>query len=165
MIWAVLFATALGIGWGAAYRFGGRAEQDTIFVLTFVWLGTVGANLATDFSSPYYFYAPLDVAAIYWLYKIQEKNWQWIVAGLFTVMLLTHILFWSSVGGLFDVSPRAYQDTLAVSGYLQILSVVLASGQRWRAGRGTVGNIGRWALANNWVPLRHRHYAQDEGSA
>lgn len=163
MIWAVMFACAISFGWAFAWFLGGKTERETMLLLTATWLGTLLANLATGFNSPFYFYACLDVAAVYWLYQHQRENWQWVVAGLFSAMLLSHIIFWSSAGGLFNVSPRSYQDTLAVLGYLQIISVVLASGQKWRARRGAIGNIGRWALSNHWVLVRRHSYAQDEG--
>lgn len=159
MIYLAMFACAIALGWAIAFGRGGAAERETMCLLTCVWAGTILANIATQSAAPVPFYAALDIAAVGWLYMHQRRNWQWITAGLFASMLLTHLLFWSgSSAGLTPYEGRPYQDILALLGYMQILVTGWASYERGRqrAGKHTV--MGRWLLATDWVPrLGHRH--------
>lgn len=163
MIYAALFACALAIGWFLAWRKGGSAEMRTMCILTCVWIGTVVANCATQSPAPVLFYALLDVFAIGWLLSHQQRNWQWMPAGLFAAMLLTHFVFWSGTsGGLIIYESRPYQDILAILGYAQIFCVGWASHERARERLGEPSRMGRWGLSVNWVPVRrmgHKHHA------
>lgn len=166
MIWALVFAFVLSIGAAVSYYVRGRAERETICLLVVIWASTVLVNFVTDFNSPYYFYACLDVMGVYWLYQHQRANWQWTVAGLFAIMLFVHIIYWFGITSSSPVfSPRGYQDILAILGYFQIATVVLASVQKWRARRGNVGAVARWALADSLVLIRRLGRGNNESHA
>lgn len=167
MIYAALFACALGAGWAAAIGWGKRSERETMCLLTLIWFGTVAANWATGAPSPVVFYAALDIAGIVWLYAHQRRNWQWIPAGLFACMMLTHFVYWSGTGaGVIIHEGRPYQDILAILAYMQILSVGLVSYERARIGRRDGSFVDHWAFATGGVlrfRLSHKHHARSPG--
>ena len=164
MIYAVLFACAIALGWLSSYRMGGSAERETMCLLTCAWVATIIANNITGSLTPVEFYAPIDLLAIFWLLVHQRRNWQWIPAGLFATMLMVHGMQWSgSHIGVLDGSGRPYQDILAGLAYMQVFSVGLASYERARARNQRTGFVGRWLLAGNWVPFgsySHRNNAR-----
>lgn len=156
MIFAAMFAVAIVAGWGASLYWGGRSERETMCLLTCVWLGTLAANIATGDPAPVIFYAALDVAGIIWLAAHQRRNWQWIPAGIFAVMMLVHFIYWSGTGsGLLLHQARPYQDILAVLAYLQIFFVGAMGYERTRKRDGAYTLMGDWAFATDWV-LRFR---------
>jgi hypothetical protein len=158
MIYLALFACAVALGWRASFKWGGSAERETMCLLTCIWLATIAANLVTGSVAPVEFYGPLDLFGLIWLAAHQRRNWQWIPAGLFAVMLLTHVIFWSGThSGQIVYAGRPYQDFLAFFAYLQVGSVAWASHERVRAARGRVSRMGLWALADNWLFVRRRH--------
>jgi hypothetical protein len=155
MIYAVLFACALTAGWAAAWKSGGAAERETMCLLTLIWVGSGISNWATGLAAPTLFYAALDIFAVGWLLYHQRRNWQWIPAGLFASMMLTHFVFWSGTnGGLIIEASRPYQDILAVLAYAQIVSVGWACHERARERAGQPSRLGGWALATGWVFVR-----------
>lgn len=167
MIYAALFACALGAGWAAAIGWGYRSERETMCLLTLIWAGTVGSNAATGDPSPVVFYAALDIAGLVWLYAHQRRNWQWIPAGLFAAMMLTHFVFWSGTGaGVILQEGRPYQDILAVLAYMQIACVGLVSHERARQRRKQHPFMGDWVFATGGV-LRfrrsHKNHARAPG--
>lgn len=156
MIYAATFAIAMLTGWAVAIHWGGRAERETMCLLSLVWLGTVAANIATGDPSPVVFYAALDIAGIIWLAAHQRRNWQWIPAGLFAVMMLTHFIYWSGTGaGVIINHGRPYQDILAALAYLQIFVVGGMSYERARQRAGAYTIMADWAFSTDWV-LRFR---------
>ena len=164
MIYLAVFACAISLGWLAAWRMGGAAERETMCLLTCVWAGTIVANAVTHSPAPVPFYAALDAMAVVWLFMHQLRNWQWITAGLFAAMLLTHFLFWSgSSAGLIIYEGRPYQDILAGLGYLQIFITGWASYERGRQRIGKSSLVGHWLLASDWVPRLSNHHRGHAG--
>jgi hypothetical protein len=133
-------------------------------LLTCIWAGTIGANLMTGSVAPIEFYAPLDLFGLIWLWRHQRRNWQWIPAGLYAAMLLTHVIFWSGTHtGSLVYAGRPYQDFLAIFAYLQIGSAAWASHERVRSAGGRLSRMGLWALADDWLLVqRRRHGAHAE---
>ena len=152
MLYLILFACAIALGWALAVRLGGTAERETMCLLSCVWLATIAANLITQDPAPYKIYAILDFAALFWLFLHQRRNWQWLISGLFACMMLTHVMQWAGAAtGVFSVSGRPYQDFLAVFGYLQIVSVGWASYERDRLRRNKPVHMGGWVVSGDWV--------------
>lgn len=164
MMYAALFGFALAAGWAASIHSGGRAESETMCLLSMVWGGTLVANLVTGSPSPFVYYAFLDVAAVIWLLVHQRKNWQWIPGLIFAGMMMMHTVFWfNSTGGL-SAYPRLYQDILAGLGYLQIMSVGWAIYERIQRRSGKVSGFGHWGLSDNWVFLLNLRRTYNVGS-
>jgi len=151
MIYAVPFGIALLVSGLASYQWGGKTERHTTILLSIVWVGTVCANLSLGVPSVYtpLLYAIMDLLALRWLVRHQTLNWQWIIAGLFTVMLLNHAIYVVGVSlGLFSYQGSFYQHILAISGYLQIVSIWFAI---WK-GRSSADTIfARWYSGADWV--------------
>lgn len=155
MIYAAMFAAALCFGWFAAFRWGGRAERESVCLLSCVWLATVLSNLMSGYASPAIVYAMIDGYAMWFLYYHQRRNWQWLLQGLFTVMMTVHLVHLVGVEvGLSVSSGRPYQDFLAFLGYAQIASLSWASWQRRSVRDGRGNHLAVWAFGNDWVPSR-----------
>ena len=134
-------------------------------LLTVTWAGTVISNIATGSEAPVLFYAMLDIFAIVWLLFHQRRNWQWMPAGLFASMLLTHFVFWSGTsGGMILFEARPYQDILAVLGYAQVACVGWASHERARQRAMGPSRLGRWGLSADWVPVRRMGHKRHAGA-
>lgn len=165
MIYAAFFACALVAGWAAAIGWGKRSERETMCLLTLIWLGTVASNAATGDPSPVVFYAALDISGIIWLYAHQRRNWQWIPAGLFAAMMLTHFIYWSGTGaGVILHEGRPYQDVLAALAYAQVLTVGVISYERARQRHGHNSLMAHWAFATGGV-LRFRFAHKNHAGA
>lgn len=166
MIYAALFGAAMAAGWAASIYRGGRAERETMCLLTMVWVGTIIANVATGSPAPYIFYAVLDMFGVAWFLIHQRKNWQWIPCGLFAGMMMTHTLFWThSAGGGTEYLHRSYQDILALLGYLQIATVGWAIHERVQSRAGRTSGFGSWGLSSDWVlslRLGNKNHARPE---
>lgn len=151
MIYAVPFGIALLIGGIASHRWGGATERHTMLLLSIVWMGTLFTNFFLGIPSAYapLIYAVMDILALRWLFRYQSENWQWIVAALFTVMLLSHAVYVSGITlGAVSYQGRFYQHILAIAGYLQIVSVGFAIWERQSDAR-TV--FTRWYFGDDWV--------------
>jgi len=163
MIYAVIFGCAVTAGWVLAVKLGGAAERETMCLLTCMWVATIVANMASGEPAPYGWYSLIDTGGITWLFAHQRRNWQWIPAGIFAVMLLTHFVFWTATqAGDIAYRGRPYQDILAVLGYLQILSVGFASYERQRARAGRLSWLGHRLMASDLLPRwrqNHTHHA------
>jgi hypothetical protein len=148
--YAFMFATALGLGWAASIHWGGYTERATMCLLSCIWLGVVIAQWATNSNAPFMFFATLDMAGIIWLWQHQRRNWQWIPASIFVIMLACHVAYWAGAG----IETRLYLDTVALLAYLQIGSVMWASKARRNVDVGEGGVVYRWAVADSWLPRR-----------
>jgi len=172
VIYAVFFGLAILGGWVISARHvesnswraamtvlrHGNSELRTMCILTAVWIATVFINWWTGDPYPISYYIGFDVAAIVWLLWNQTKDWQWIIAALFTAMLLTHLTFIVGVSlHLLPEHHRPAQDILAVLGYAQIFSVGTMALQR----RSHVGAAGGWGFGTDWVLVRRLRHAQD----
>ena len=164
--YAFAYFIALLVGAYVAGTKGGRAEQQTMCLIICVWLGTLYVNHVTGSFAPYISYAIIDIGVLLVLWDRQLRNWQWLPAGLFTAMLLTHLTFWTlGMTGVMADGARPYQDVLAVLSYLTILSVGWASWERARdRGGGNIGGLGRWALSTDWLPLGARNHHGHAGA-
>jgi hypothetical protein len=156
---AFAFAAFLGLGWLASIKWGGYTERATMCLLTCVWVGVVLSQWATGTSTPYMFYATLDLAGIVWLWQHQRRNWQWIPGGIFAIMLMCHLVYWGSVGA----SARPYLDIIALLAYAQVFSVMLASKARRDVRNGKGNLLADWALATDWLPRGRVNHQKDEG--
>lgn len=151
-----LFVCALVLGGVASYRWGGTAERETMCLLVCIWLATHASTLALSPFTPVLIYFSIDVGALYWLWRHQRRNWQWIPAALFTAMLLTHFIYFSGTSaGLLSATHRPYMDVLTALAYLQIASVGWASWERRNVRSGHGGVVGSWAVAADWLPRRY----------
>lgn len=152
MIWSFLFAAALLGGWLASWRVQGGTEARTMCVLTAVWVGTIFSYNVFEGSWLILAYVVFDIIGLGMLFWIQNRNWQWEPAALFTAMLLTHFIFVSGqTSYLLSSDLRPWLDILAVLGYLQIASVCKACWGRLHHGSGAYY---RWGAGSNWVLRR-----------
>jgi len=136
MIWAVIYGVALAIGWLVSILVRGGTEQKNMCILTASWLGTLFVDYKFGANSTGY-YIGIDAAVLIWLYYEQEKNWQWIIAALFTAMMLTHFVFIAGqILELISNTPRPYKDILAILGYLAIGTTITLGLQRLKANGG-----------------------------
>jgi hypothetical protein len=165
MIYAVFFACAIIAGWAFSFMKGGATERNTMCLLSMVWIATIIANGATGSPAPFIYYFVIDAFAIAWLWRHQRKNWQWMPAGLFATMILTHAIFaLGTRSGFIPFQGRPYQDILAILGYLQIFSVGWASHERSLARTGRASRLGAWGRADGWV-LRERVHHKPHAAA
>lgn len=163
MALTLLFMTVLALGAAAAWKWGGRTERETMCLLGCVWIGTHAATLTFSPYTPFLYYFALDVFALVWLWQHQRRNWQWLPAGLFTAMLLTHLIYFSGTSsGVLIATHRPYMDILTAFAYLQIAAVGWASWERRNARHGQRSALGNWAFATDWLPrgrLDHKGHA------
>lgn len=163
MFWLELFACAVIVAWSFAISLGGTAERETMCMLTMMWLATIVANIVTREPAPYLWYSFIDIGGVVWLWQHQRRNWQWIPAGLFACMLLTHLVFWlGTKTGSIAYQGRPYQDFLAIFAYLQLAAAGYASYERARLGK-RFSWLGSRLMASDLLPrgsLHHAHHAR-----
>jgi hypothetical protein len=154
----ITFAMALLVSAVVAAIYGDRAERETVFLLVCVWLGTVAINWATRSYTSAGMYAAIDAFALAFLLFWGRQNWQWITAALFTMMVMTHLVFFSlTEAGLAPLSPRPYQDFIALLGYLQMLTVGVVCYERVRP-YGWFSFLGPWAFSDSHIFVRYVGY-------
>lgn len=156
-VWTIPFGIALWWGNKEAHVHGGDAEQHTMLVLIFVWIGTLVVSVRVESFYPALWYIGLDVSLASYLLWDQRANWQHIVIGLFAAMLLLHTTYVFGVGGgFFTDNVFLAKSILAVLAYLQIF-VVVGSGRKW-AGKlnARFSGVADWWVGTDWV-LSRRH--------